>query len=302
MRENLYLFLIRAFQVLFPGETLVRAHYVEAMCYALQRVASGQCQRLMISIAPRHLKSICGSVLLPAFILGRDPSQKIIVVSYGKDLGREQAELFRKLVENPFFKLLFPRFRLDPRHNRHEHIKTTAGGGRKVPRGRAGEDALTRDIIALASQYGRYGYRRIAILLRDAGWAVNAKRVERIWRRAGHRVPRKQPKKSRLWLNDGSCIPLRPERPNHVWSYDFVEARTHDGRKFRMLNLIDEFTRECLAIRIDRKLRSTDVIDVLFDLFILRGVGTELTYQTSANVPIQLGTRARTGRGDHSPG
>lgn len=143
---------------------------------------------------------------------------------------------------------------------------------RKVPQGRADEDALTADIIALASQYGRYGYRRIAALLRDAGWAVNVKRVERIWRREGLKVPQKQPKKGRLWLNDGSCIRLRPERPNHVWSYDFVESRTHDGRKFRMLNVIDEFTRQCLAIRIDRKLNSTAVIDVLTDLFILRGV------------------------------
>jgi hypothetical protein len=78
-------------------------------------------------------------------------------------------------------------------------------------------------------------------------------------------VPQKQPRKGRLRLNDGSCIRLRPERPNHVWSYDFVEDRTHDGRKFRMLNIIDEFTREWLAIRVDRKLRSTDVIDVLSD-------------------------------------
>ena len=123
----------------------------------------------------------------------------------------------------------------------------------------------------MALQYGRYGYRRIAALLREAGWAVNLKRVERIWRREGLKVPAKQPKKKRLWLNDGSCIRLRPERPNHVWSYDFVEDRTHDGRKYRMLNVIDEFTRECLAIRIDRKLNSTAVIDVLSDLFILRG-------------------------------
>ncbi|WP_299845300.1 IS3 family transposase [uncultured Jannaschia sp.] len=143
---------------------------------------------------------------------------------------------------------------------------------RKIPRGRADDDALTADIIALASQYGRYGYRRIAAMLRDAGWAVNVKRVERIWRREGLKVSQKQPKKGRLWLNDGSCIRLRPERPNHVWSYDFVESRTHDGRKFRMLNVIDEFTRECLAIRIDRKLNSTAVIDTLTDLFILRGV------------------------------
>ena len=109
-------------------------------------------------------------------------------------------------------------------------------------------------------------------MLRAAGWAVNVKRVERIWRREGLKVPQKQPKKGRLWLNDGSCVRLRPERPNHVWSYDFVEDRTHNGRKFRMLNVIDEFTRECLAIRVDRKLKSTDVIDVLSDLFILRGV------------------------------
>ena len=101
---------------------------------------------------------------------------------------------------------------------------------------------------------------------------MNVKRVERIWRREGLKVPQKQPKKGRLWLGDGSCIRLRPERPNHVWSYDFVESRTHDGRKFRMLNVIDEFTRECLAIRIDRRLNSTAVIDVLTDLFILRGV------------------------------
>jgi putative transposase len=143
---------------------------------------------------------------------------------------------------------------------------------RKAPKGRADDAALTADIVALATQYGRYGYRRITALLQAAGWAVNAKRVERIWRLEGLKVPQTQPKKGRLWLNDGSCVRLRPERPNHVWSYDFVEDRTHNGRKFRMLNVIDEFTRECLAIRIDRRLKSTDVIDVLSDLFILRGV------------------------------
>ena len=130
----------------------------------------------------------------------------------------------------------------------------------------------TADIIELARQYGRYGYRKITALLRRAGWLVNDKRVERIWRREGLKVPAKQPKRGRLWLNDGSCIRLRPEHPNHVWSYDFVEDRTHDGRKFRMLNVIDEFTHECLAIRVARKLKAIDVIDVLSDLFILRGV------------------------------
>jgi transposase InsO family protein len=121
-------------------------------------------------------------------------------------------------------------------------------------------------------EYGHYGYRKITALLRTAGWVVNPKRVERIWRREGLKVPAKQRRRRRLWLNDGSCVRLRPERPNHVWAYDFAEDRTHDGRKFRMLNVVDEFTRECLAIRVARKLKATDVIDVLSDLFILRGV------------------------------
>jgi len=143
---------------------------------------------------------------------------------------------------------------------------------RKRPHGRADEERLTADIIELAHQYGRYGYRRIAELLRRSGWLVNDKRVERIWRREGLKIPSKQPKRKRLWLNDGSCIRLRAEGANHVWSYDFMEDRTHDGRKIRMLNVVDEFTRECLAIRVDRRLNSTSVIDVLSDLFILRGV------------------------------
>ena len=143
---------------------------------------------------------------------------------------------------------------------------------RQAPRGRDDEERLTADIIELARQYGRYGYRKITALLREAGWGVNAKRVERIWRREGLKVPPRQPKRGRLWLNDGSCVRLRPERANHVWAYDFVEDRTHDGRKFRMLNIVDEFTHECLAIRVGRKLKAADVIDALSDLFILRGV------------------------------
>lgn len=144
---------------------------------------------------------------------------------------------------------------------------------RRIPRGREDEEKLIADIVELARCYGRYGYRKIAELLRStAGWVVNDKRVERIWRREGLKVPARQPKRGRLWLADGSCVRLRAERPNHVWSYDFVEDRTHDGRKYRMLNIIDEFTHECLAIRIDRRLKAIDVIDVLSDLFILRGV------------------------------
>ena len=127
-------------------------------------------------------------------------------------------------------------------------------------------------MIELARRYGRYGYRRIAALLRDAGWQVNDKRVERLWRCEGLKVLAKQPKRGRLWLNDGSCIRLRAERANHVWSYNFAHHRTHDGRAFRMLNVLDEFTRESLAIRVERKLSSSNVIDILTDLFILRGV------------------------------
>ena len=141
-----------------------------------------------------------------------------------------------------------------------------------MPQGREDEERLTADIIELARQYGRYGYRKIAALLRDAGWLVNDKRVERIWRHEGLKVPQKQPKRGRLWLTNGSCIRLRSEHRNHVWSYDFVEDRTHDGRKYRMLNVLDEFTHESLAIRVARKLKAIDVIDVLSDLFILRGV------------------------------
>ena len=142
---------------------------------------------------------------------------------------------------------------------------------RKVPQGHAEEERLTDDIIELADKYGRYGYRMVTGLLKNAGWHVNHKRVERIWRREGLKVPQKQRKKGRLWLNDGSCVRLKPERPNHVWSYGFVQDRTADGRTYRTLNIIDEYTREALMIRVDRKLNSTDVLDALTDLFILRG-------------------------------
>jgi len=127
-------------------------------------------------------------------------------------------------------------------------------------------------MIELATRYGRYGYRRITALLREEGWKVNHKRVERIWRREGLKVPKKQPKRGRLWLNDGSCIRLRPEHKDHVWSYDFVMARTADGRAFRILTMIDEYTRKCLAMLVNRRITSLDVIDQLFQLFILRGV------------------------------
>ena len=138
---------------------------------------------------------------------------------------------------------------------------------RKPAKPRPDEKSLTAEIIRLASQYGRYGYRRITGLLRNDGWTVNAKRVERIWRREGFKVPKKQPKRGRLWLNDGSCMRLRPQYRGHVWSYDFVADRTHDGKAFRMLTVIDEHSRECLAIHVQRQLKSDDVLAVLTDLF-----------------------------------
>ncbi len=133
------------------------------------------------------------------------------------------------------------------------------------------EENLTVQIIGLAARYGRYGYRRITALLKQQGWKVNHKRVERIWRREGLKVPKKQPKRGRLWLNDGSCIRLRPEYKDHVWSYDLMMARTIEGRAFRILTIIDEYTRECLAILTQRRITSGDVIEQLFYLFIFRG-------------------------------
>ena len=142
---------------------------------------------------------------------------------------------------------------------------------RREPVVKTDEILLRQQIVGLACAYGRYGYRRVTALLRNDGWRVNHKRVERIWRQEGLKVPKRQPKRRRLWLNDGSCIRLRPQHRNHVWSYDFVADRTSDGRPIRMLNIVDEYSRECLKIQIDRKLKSTDVIYELSELFIERG-------------------------------
>ena len=134
------------------------------------------------------------------------------------------------------------------------------------------ERALTDEIVELAGRFGRYGYRRVTALLRHRGWHVNHKRVERIWRREGLKVPARQPKRGRLWLNDGSCVRLRPEWKDHVWAYDFVQIRTHDGRGVRLLTIMDAYSRECLAIRAGRGMRSADVIEVLAELMMTRGV------------------------------
>ena len=131
---------------------------------------------------------------------------------------------------------------------------------------------MTAGIIDLASRYGRYGYRRITALLQAEGWRVNHKRVERIWRQEGLKVPQRQPKRGRLWLNDGSCVRLRPEHRNHVWTYDFVFDRTHNGRPLKMLTVVDEYSRESLAIEVGRRLTSRDVIRVLAKLMLRYGV------------------------------
>jgi transposase InsO family protein len=143
---------------------------------------------------------------------------------------------------------------------------------RYVPQPRADETPLRRSIIALAAQYGRYGYRQVTGLLWQQGWQISRSRVERIWKQEGLKVPPKQPKRARLWLADGSCVRLRPLYKNHVWSWDFVMDRTADGRPLKILTLIDEFTKEALAIYVARRIRAHDVIDVLADVMIERGI------------------------------
>lgn len=143
---------------------------------------------------------------------------------------------------------------------------------RYVSQPRSDETPLRQAIIGLAAQYGRYGYRMITGLLRQQGWSVSHSRVERIWKQEGLKVPQKQPKRGRLWLSDGSCIRLRPMHRNHVWSWDFVMDRTDEGRPIKILTLIDEFTREALAIYPARRIRAHDVIDIFADVMIERGV------------------------------
>lgn len=130
---------------------------------------------------------------------------------------------------------------------------------RRPARPRSDEKRPTAAIIRLASEYGHYVYRRITAVLRREEWTVNAKRVERIWHREVLKVPRRQQKRGRLWQNYRSCVRLRPRYRGHVWNYDFVADRTHDGEAFRILTVIDKHSRECLAIHVQRQLKSDDI-------------------------------------------
>jgi putative transposase len=170
---------------------------------------------------------------------------------------------------------------------------------RYEPQPRADESALTGSIVRLAGQYGRYGYRRVHALLQAQGWEVSHGRVARIWRREALKVPTKQPKRRRLWLNDGSCIRLRPERPNHVWSWDFVFDRTDDGRPIKLMVVIDEYTRQCLAIYVARRIRAIDALDVFAGLMETHGIpehirsdnGPEMVAKTLRRWLARLGTK-----------
>ena len=210
-----------------------------------------------------------------------------------KELEQENSRLKRlvadQALDNLILKEARPRKLLSPTRRREAvgHVRETLavserracrvlGQVRRTQRYTPGmgddEVLLTTNIVSLARHYGRYGYRRITAMLRADGWGVNHKRVERIWRQEGLKVPTKQPKRGRLWLNDGSCIRLRPEHRNHVWAYDFVFDRTREGRPLKLLNVVDEFTRECLAIEVARKQSSRDVLRTLAGLMVRHGV------------------------------
>ena len=170
---------------------------------------------------------------------------------------------------------------------------------RYIPEPRSDEGPLRADVVRLAAQYGRYGYRRVTALLWQKGWKISPSRVERIWKQEGLKVPQKQPKRGRLWLNDGSCVRLRATHKNHVWSWDFVMDRTDDGRVIKILTLIDEYTKEALAVYPARRIRANDVIDNLADVMVERGIpeylrsdnGPEMIAKVLRNWLARVGTK-----------
>jgi len=134
------------------------------------------------------------------------------------------------------------------------------------------EKRLVQEMLALVGQHPRYGYRRIWALLRQAGWTVNRKRIYRLWRQEGLKVPQKQHKKRRLGHSANSCARRRAKHKDHVWTWDFIHDRTANGRPLKWLSIVDEYTRECLALEVARSITAEKVIDVLVDLFRIRGV------------------------------
>jgi putative transposase len=134
------------------------------------------------------------------------------------------------------------------------------------------EKRLVEEMLMLVRQYPRYGYRFIWAKLRQQGWRANRKRVYRLWRREGLKVPQKQHKKRRLGHGDNSCVRRKAEHKDHVWTWDFIHDRTADGRPMKWLSIVDEYTRECLALEVERGITSRRVIDVLVELFRIRGV------------------------------
>lgn len=134
------------------------------------------------------------------------------------------------------------------------------------------EAALVKAMLELAREHPRYGYRMITAKLRQAGWTVNRKRVYRLWRREGLKVPPKKRKKQRLGTSENGCVRRRAEHQNHVWCWDFVFDRTASGSPLKWLSIVDEYTRECLTLKVARSITSEDVIDTLAELFSMRGV------------------------------
>ena len=133
------------------------------------------------------------------------------------------------------------------------------------------DDALRLDLIRLAKQYGRYGYRKIGELLRAEGWRVNHKKVERLWREEGLQIPQRHKKRKRLYHHDASVIRLRPKYPNHIWAIDFVHDRLSNGQPYKMLTVLDEYTREALCVTAAPKMGSAEVLEALYPLFLKRG-------------------------------
>jgi putative transposase len=143
---------------------------------------------------------------------------------------------------------------------------------RRKSKPRDDEAALTRRMRELVRERPRFGYRRIAALLRRDGWRANPKRIYRLWRQEGLKVPRKKRKRRSLGLSENACHCRRAERPDHVWTWDFIFDRTTSGSALKWLSVVDEFTRECLTLKVARGITSEGVIDALAELFAMRGV------------------------------